>query len=86
MIVHSSIGSTDCSGCRFYRKGTRIFAKPILPRGQNPDVKFVSLALRVAQLPTPEIADIALDRIIYALNRGEACVSLKDLERYADSS
>ena len=81
MIVHSSIGSTDCSGCELYRKGTRIFAKPTAPPGQNLEVKFVSLALRVAQLPTPEIADIALDRIIHAINRGKACVSLKDLER-----
>jgi len=86
MIIHSRIGSTDCSGCEIYRKGTRIFAKPTAPPGQNPDVKFISLPLRVAQLPTPEIADIALDRIIHALNRGEACVSLEDLERYADSS
>ena len=86
MIIHSGIGSTDCSGCEFYRKGSRIFAKPIAPPGQNPDVTFVSLELRVAQLPTPEIADIALDRILHALNRGEACVSLENLERYADSS
>lgn len=86
MIVHSSIGSIDCSGCEFYRKSSRIFAKPTAPPGQDPDVTFVSLALRVAQLPTPEIADIALDRILHALNRGEACVSLKNLERQGNSS
>ena len=86
MIIHSSVGSTDCSGCKFYRRGTRIFAESIPPSRQNLDVKFVSLALRVAQLPTPEIADIALDRILHAMNRGEAAVSLKDLERPADSS
>ena len=86
MIIHSRIGSTDCSGCKFYRKGSRIFAEPIAPPRQKPDVKHVSLALRVAQLPTPEIADIALDRILHAMNRGEASVSLEDLERYADLS
>lgn len=86
MIVHSRIGNTDCSGCEFYRKGSRIFAKPTAPPGQKPDVTFISLALRVAQLPTPEIADIALDRILRALHRGEACVSLENLERQADSS
>ena len=86
MIIQSSIGRTDCSGCEIHRKGTRIFAKPTAPPGQKPDVKFVSLALRVAQLPTPEIADIAIDRIIRAIHRGKACVSLKDLERQTDSS
>ena len=86
MIVHSSIGSTDCSGCEFYRKGSRIFAKPTAPLGENPEVKFVSLALRVAQFPMPEIADIAMERIIRAMNRGETSVSLKNLERQADSS
>ena len=86
MIVHSRIGSTDCSGCEFYRKGSRIFAKPTAPPGQDPDVTFVSLELRVAQLPTPGIADIAMDRIIHAMHRGEACVSLENLERQTDSS
>ena len=86
MIIQSSIGRTDCSGCEIYRKGTRIFAKPTAPPGQNPDVKFVPLALRVAQLPTPEIADIAIDRITRAIHRGEACVSLENLERQTNSS
>ena len=86
MIIHSSIGSTDCSGCEIYRKGSGIFAKPTAPLGQNPDAAFISLPLRVAQLPTPEIADIAMDRISYAMNRGEKCVSLENLEGQADSS
>ena len=86
MIIHSGIGSTDCSGCEIYRKGSRIFAKPTAPPGQDPDVTFVSLELRVAQLPTPEIADIAMDRIIHAMHRGETSVSLENLERQTDSS
>ena len=86
MIIQSSIGRTDCSGCEIYRKGTRIFAKPTAPPGQNPEVKFVSLALRIAQLPTPEIADVAIDRIIRAIHRGKAYVSLEDFERQTNLS
>ena len=54
--------------------------------GIPPSKLFVSLALRVTQFLTLEIADIAMDRIIHALNRGEACISLENLERQVDSS
>ena len=80
MIIHSRIGSTDCSGCVFFRKGSALFAKRLPGPDQARDVKFVSLALRVAQLPTGKLAETAIERIAHAIMCAETSVSLHDLE------
>ena len=84
MIIHSRIGSTDCSGCAFFRKGGTLLAKRIRGPEQHPDIKFVSLALRVAELPTEKLAKTAIRRIGHALICGETSVSLHDLEKQSD--
>ena len=80
MIIYSSIGKTDCTGCKFYKKGDAIFAKRLPPPHWDPDIKFVSLALRVVQLPTVRVANMAMERIIDAIQQKATSVSFYDLE------
>ena len=80
MIIHSRMGSTDCSGCTFFRKGGTLLAKRLPGPEEHRNIKFVSLALRVAELPTEKLADTAIERIGHALMCGETSVSLDDLE------
>ena len=84
MIIHSRMGSTDCSDCAFSRKGRTLLAKRLPGPEQHRDIKFVSLALRVAELPTEKLADTAIERIGHALMCGETSVSLDDLEKQGD--
>ena len=80
LVIQSSVGSTDCSGCSFFRRGKQIFAQ----RRQQPDDwgtgKFVSLPLRVAVLPTTQAAMTALARIDRARRNHIGTVNLMDLE------
>ena len=80
LVIQSSAGSTDCSGCSFFRRGKQIFAQ----RRQQPDDwgtgKFVSLPLRVAMLPTTQAAMTALARIDRARRNHTGIVNLMDLE------
>ena len=80
LVIQSSVGSTDCSGCSFFRRGKQIFAQ----RRQQPDDwgigKFVSLPLRVAMLPTTQAAMTALARIDRARRNHTGIVNLMDLE------
>ena len=81
LVIQSSVGSTDCSGCSFFRRGRHIFAQ----RRQQPEDggtgKFVSLPLRVAVLPTAEAAMTALIRIDRACRKRTSIVNLMDLEK-----
>ena len=80
LVIQSGIGSTDCSGCHFFRQGRQIFAQ----RRQRPEDwttgKFVSLPLRVAVLPTTQAAMTALARIDRARRNRIGIVNLMDLE------
>ena len=81
LVIQSGVGSMDCSGCSFFRRGTHIFAQ----RRQQPEDrrtgKFVSLPLRVAVLPTTQAAMIALARIDSARRNRTGIVNLMDLEK-----
>ena len=81
LVIQSGVGSTDCSGCRFFREGRHIFAQ----RRQQPEdretSKFVSLPLRVAVLPTTQAAMTALTRIDKARRTRIRTVNLMDLEK-----
>lgn len=80
LVIQSGVGSTDCSGCSFFRRGRHIFAQ----RRQQPEDretgKFVSLPLRVAMLPTTQAAMTALARIDRARRNHTGIVNLMDLE------
>lgn len=73
-IVNSSLGSTDCSGCEISKKGTVLFAKRIEQPG------FVTLPIKIAEMPSVAAAEIALKRIQYAIKTGKRSVELMDLE------
>ncbi|RKU22840.1 hypothetical protein C6503_03495 [Candidatus Poribacteria bacterium] len=81
LVIQSGVGSTDCSGCNFFRRDRQIFAQ----RRQQPEDqgigKFVSLPLRVAVLPTTEAAMTALARIESARRNRTGIVNLMDLEK-----
>ena len=80
LMIQSGVGSTDCSGCRFFREGRNIFAQCYQqPEDRGPG-KFVSLPLRVAMLPTTEAAMTALARIDSARRNRTGTVYLMDLE------
>lgn len=78
LIVESRLGSTDCSDCRFFRKGRHIFAQK--RQRQNTYTKFVSLPLKVATFPTSDAAHEGLARIDEARRLRKGIVNLKDLE------
>ena len=61
-----------------------MLAKRLPGPDQNPEIQFVSLALRVAELPTEKLAKTAIDRIAHAIMRGDKSVRLQDLERLGD--
>ena len=81
LVIQSGVGSTDCSGCRFFRESRNIFAQ----RHQQPEDqgtgKFVAwFPLRVAVLPTTQAAMTALTRIDNARRNRTGIVNLMDLE------
>lgn len=73
-LINSSLGKTDCSDCRMFRKDRVLFAQKI----QQP--KFVSLPIRIAEMPSVADAEEALRRIQYAIKTGKIYVNLTDLE------
>ena len=73
-VIDSSLGSTDCSGCEIFKKGTVLFAKRIERPG------FVTLPIKIAEMPHVTAAEKALKRIQYAIKTGERSVELTDLE------
>ena len=73
-VIKSSLGSTDCSDCRIFTKGTALFAKNL----QQPE--FVSLPIKIAEMPNVAVAIEALRRIRYAIKRRKLYVNLTDLE------
>lgn len=81
LIVESHLGSTNCSGCRFFRRGRSIFAKRFRQPEDIGVGRFVVLPLKVAELPTPCAAKKALERIDTARKARKGRVDLKDLEK-----
>ena len=81
LIIESHLGSTDCSGCRFFRRSCYIFAQRFRQPEDSGIRKFVSLPLKVAELPTVDAAKTALERINVARQQRKGIVNLKDLER-----
>lgn len=73
-IVNSNLGSTDCSGCEIFKKGMVLFAKRIERPG------FVTLPIKIAEMPNIAAAEKALKRIQDAFETGETSVKLTDLE------
>ena len=80
LIIQSGVGSTDCSGCSFFRRGRQIFAQRRQQPGDCGTGKFVSLPLRIAVLPTTQAAMTALARIDRARRNHTGIVNLMDLE------
>ena len=80
LVIQSGVGSTDCSGCRFFRRGRHIFAQRHQEPKDGGTGKFVSLPLRVAVLPTTQAAMTALARIDRARRNHISIVNLMDLE------
>ena len=73
-VINSSLGKTDCSDCQIFKKGTELFAKRVQQR------KFVSLPIKIAEMPNIATAEAALRRILYAVKIGEHYVDITDLE------
>lgn len=73
-VINSSLGSTDCAGCQTFIKGKALFTK----RVQQP--KFVSLPIKIAEMPNVAATEAALRRIRYAIKIGKHYVDLTDLE------
>ena len=78
LIVESRLGSTDCSGCRFFRRGRYIFAQQSRQPENIGVGKFVALPVKVAELPTPYAAMEALKRIDKARRQQKGIVNLRD--------
>ena len=72
--INSSLGDTDCSGCQIFRRGTVLFARLV----QEPN--FVSLPIKIAEMPNVAAAEAALRRIHWASKIGKRYVDLTDLE------
>ena len=79
LIVESDLGSTDCSGCRFFRRGHHIFAQQTQNQDPYRRGKFVSLPLKVATFGTVAVAEEALARVDEARRLRKGSVNLKDL-------
>ena len=73
-VINSSLGSTDCSDCQIFKKGTVLFAKGL----QQPN--FAALPIKIAKMPNVAAAAKALGRIQRAIKTGERYVNLTDLE------
>ena len=80
LIIKSRLGSTDCSGCRMFRRGAKILAKRAKQPGEKRSTSVLSLPIKVADLPSVEAAEVALERITYAIVTGQTVVNLTDLE------
>ena len=77
-LVKSNMGTTDCSGCRMFSRGRILFAKAVRQLYHPKDVKFVSLATKIAELPNKKLTAAARRKIDDALKRGETFVNLSD--------
>ena len=73
-VINSGLGDTDCSDCQIFRRGTGIFAKRVQ------GLKFVSLPIKIAEMPNVAAAKKALRRIQYAIKVDKDYVDLTDLE------
>ena len=73
-VIHSSLGSTDCSGCRVFNSGTTLFAKRI----EEPD--FALLPIKIAEMRNVAAVEEALNRIQHAIKAGKRSIKLIDLE------
>ena len=78
LIIESHLGSTDCSGCRFFRRGRHIFAQQRKGEDTYGRGKFVSLPLKVATFSTVAAAQEALARIDEARRLRKGVVDLKN--------
>ena len=74
LVIHSSLGSTDCSRCRVFNSGTTLFAQRI---GQP---EFTLLPIKIAEMRNIAAVEEALIRIQHATKTGEDSVELTDLE------
>ena len=74
LVISSSFGATDCSGCQIFNKGTTLFAKRIMRPGS------VSLAIKIAEMRDTAATMKALRRIENAIETGENFIELIDLE------
>ena len=77
LIVKSSLGETDCCGCHIFKKGKVLFAKLLQP-DYLPE--FVTLPIKIAEMPNAEAAELALRIVQYAIKTGKDYVDLTDLE------
>ena len=73
-VIHSSLGSTDCTGCQIFNKGTTLFIKHI----KQPE--FASLPIKIAEIRNIASIQKALRRIQNAIKTGKRSVELTDLE------
>ena len=84
LVIGSRLGSTDCSGCRIFRRGRSIFAKRLRQPEDIGVGRFVALPVKVAELPTICAAEAALKRINEAKKTRKGVVNLEDLETSTD--
>lgn len=73
-VIHSSLGSTDCSGCQIFNRGTTLFVKRI----RQPE--FALLPIKIAEVRNVAAVKEALSRIQHAIKNGKRSVKLTDLE------
>ena len=74
-VINSSLGRTNCLGCLIFKKGTTSFAKCI------EQLEFVSLPVKIAEMPNVAYTEEALRRIRYTIKTGKLYVDLTDLDR-----
>ena len=74
LVISSSLGTTDCSGCQIFNKGTTLFAKRIVRSGS------ISLAIKIAEMRDAAATTTALRRIKNAIGTGKNFIKLTDLE------
>ena len=80
MLIKSRLGSMDCSECRIFRHGNIIFAQRVRQPGKSRFPRAISLPIKIANIPSINLAKEALIRIEYAIENGENIVDLTDLE------
>ena len=79
-VVESHLGATDCSDCQIFRHENKIFAKLVWQSRKTGPNMNASLPIKIAELPSVRLAEIALAKIEMAIKRGDTIIDLRDLE------
>lgn len=75
-VIYSNLGSTDCTGCRVYRRGTLLLAKRHRPENDPMRKRFIAMPMKIAAFADVRTAKNTLKKVGLAIKAGKVSVDL----------